>query len=279
MPLLPPITPHHPIDFLIGGEFHQDSRYRNYRPCGTDDWLLIYTIGGAGRITGSNGRSFHAGVGSTIIYAPGCPQRYDTAGAPGTWSILWFHFHPRPHWSGWLQGVRRTTNPWRGSSLGSSHTQIVHALRQSLAALNQNRRWSEDWAAHHLETALLLLLGNADSASSTLRDPRIIAAMDWMNTHLMCQPQVADLARQVGLSASRFAHLFQKQVGESPIAWMEKLRLRSARQHLAYSSEPIGEIAYQHGFDDPFYFSKRFRKLFHTSPSQFRKRIATCLPS
>jgi len=43
---------------------------------------------------------------------------------------------------------------------------------------------------------------------------------------------------------------------------------------LAHSSLPVAEIAAETGFEDPFYFTKRFRRWARCSPSEYRGREA-----
>jgi len=83
---------------------------------------------------------------------------------------------------------------------------------------------------------------------------------------------VEALARGSSLSRSRFAELFRKQMGVSPLAFLENQRLRRARELLAHTSLNIAEISTQTGFTSPFYFSLRFKKHFGTSPRDYRYR-------
>lgn len=264
-----PVTPHRGIDFLVGSESCQGVGYRNYRPDGTNDWLLIYTVRGGGRILTASGRGLPTRAGSIVLFPPGSPQRYDTDPEIGHWNLLWFHFHPRPHWSHWLADWAKSKEPLLVEA--EDRRRMEDCLRSGVLALRGNHAHSEDWAALRLEEGLLRLLETVRGARGKRRDARITMAMEWMASRQMQRFRVDQAARHVGLSPSRFAHLFREETGESPAAWMEKLRLREARRQLAYSSAPVAEIAAQHGFDDPFHFSKRFRSLFGLSPSQFRK--------
>ena len=84
---------------------------------------------------------------------------------------------------------------------------------------------------------------------------------------------VTQIARQCGLSASRFAHLFRSQTGETPQRYLELQRLHRACQLLEFTQEPIREIARQVGFDNPFYFTLRFKRQQGVSPRHLRQQL------
>ena len=87
------------------------------------------------------------------------------------------------------------------------------------------------------------------------------------------------MALLAGLSPSRLRHLFRSQTGCSPRNFLEEQRMRRARELLLLSRQTIAEIAYATGFDNPFYFTLRFKKHTGESPRDFRGRISLKSPS
>lgn len=83
---------------------------------------------------------------------------------------------------------------------------------------------------------------------------------------------ISELARAVGFSPSHLRSLFREQMGLSPNRYIQKLRLRAARQHLRSPYLSIKEVAYLSGFSDPNYFSRHFRKEEGVSPREWRLR-------
>jgi AraC family transcriptional regulator of arabinose operon len=83
---------------------------------------------------------------------------------------------------------------------------------------------------------------------------------------------VAELARHADLSPSRFAHLFAEQVGVSAMRYLERQRMRLAEQLLDLTPRTVAEIARTVGYDDPLYFSSRFRAHAGMPPSRYRRR-------
>src|SRR5690606_2714366 len=96
-----PVTPHVNADPLLCSEFREGRSYANWRPRGSGDWLLIFTVGGSGRVAHGEHEQ-RLGPGDAVLFAPHAPQDYSTDPDAGFWHLRWAHFVPRPHWRAWL---------------------------------------------------------------------------------------------------------------------------------------------------------------------------------
>ena len=79
------------------------------------------------------------------------------------------------------------------------------------------------------------------------------------------------LAENCSLSKYYLSHRFAELYGKSPIAYLNEVRLASARDLLLTTNHSIEEIAGCIGFSSTSYLSQSFQKNFHESPQQFRK--------
>ena len=85
---------------------------------------------------------------------------------------------------------------------------------------------------------------------------------------------LVELSRQAAMSERTFLRRFREATGQSPLAYVNRARIRRAAQMLA-SREPnlsITEIAFRCGFQDSNYFSRQFRRFTGTNPRSFRSR-------
>lgn len=82
---------------------------------------------------------------------------------------------------------------------------------------------------------------------------------------------VADLAEQINFSESYFLHEFSKFMGESPMSYLNSVRLDKAKSMLVSSDKTIDDIAFDCGFQSTSYFIKQFKKKNGVTPLQFRK--------
>ncbi len=81
-----------------------------------------------------------------------------------------------------------------------------------------------------------------------------------------------DLARHLGLSRHRTAHVVRSACGRSFIALLTDARLRSACAMLAHTAAPIAEIAARAGFGDPDHFHRVFRARVGATPGAYRRQ-------
>jgi len=83
-------------------------------------------------------------------------------------------------------------------------------------------------------------------------------------------PSIDQLADEVGLSASRLAHLFREEEGKSIQSYVKERRLTMAAMFLVQTHDRISQIAYTVGFGDVSNFNHAFKRRFAMSPRQYR---------
>lgn len=80
---------------------------------------------------------------------------------------------------------------------------------------------------------------------------------------------VTDLARELGVSRSQLFKRVQTVTEKSPLEVIRLIRLQHAAQLLEKSQLSVSEIAYQVGFNNPKYFTRYFKELYHVLPSAY----------
>lgn len=266
-----PVTPVPPPSPLVLGVQHQTPSLRlpGWRPNGTRDWLLIYTLAGEGEIRVKE-RVHGLWEGDALLIAPNTPQEYGLAALSQSWSNLWAHFRPPLHWLPLLDWPELSHGTML-LSLRGEHRGLVEAeLRRALSCQSMPGRFRAEAAANALERVLFLSEEANPNSGTTSLDPRIAAAVRYMGENLGRDIAIGELSRLSGLSRSRFTVLFSGQLNMSPQAYLEAARLGRAAQLLRASRWSIGEVAEEVGYPDQFYFSTRFRRYFGTSPTLFR---------
>jgi len=76
-----------------------------------------------------------------------------------------------------------------------------------------------------------------------------------------------------------FRKRFKKKTGFSPKQYFLMLKINRAKELLLRQDERIKNIAVNLGFDDPYYFSRLFRKREGVSPKEYRRRFVTVVRS
>jgi AraC family transcriptional regulator of arabinose operon len=267
------VTGHPPVNQLVTGDFRKRHVYSSWRPRGTNDWVLTYTIAGRGRY-GYVGGEMIALPHDLVLMRPGTLHDYGLEPKLRRWVFLWTHFHPRPHWIEWLHWpeiapglMRLSIEDLAARRRIASRFHDVH----NLATGPLVRR--ETFAMNALEEVLLWCDVENPLARRTPLDTRVRVAMDVLCHRLSEKITQTGLAETCGLSASRLAHLFRAQVGSTPQRFLELQRLNRAVQLLDSTQLSVKEIAAQVGFDNPFYFTLRFKRQNGVSPRDYRLRL------
>ena len=244
-----------------------------YRTNGTGDWLLIYTLAGSGLYRFAGGE-FHSHPHDISLFRPGAFHDYQIAPGAKKWDLHYAHFLPRPEWLPWLSWPEKAPG-FMVLSLQESalRRHVIRRLGDMIRLNNGSLPRHLLFAQNALEEALLWCDSVNPAQPSPPVDPRVRKAVDFLSAHVADPFSEFDLARAAGLSPSRLRHLFRTQIGDSPRHFQEQLRIRRARDLLAMSRQTIGEIAHELGFENPFYFTLRFKKHNGESPRAYRQRI------
>lgn len=261
-------APHPHVLRVLAGEFVAGADYSTWRVRGTDDWLLLYTVAGSGRIAG-HGRTLLTAAGDAVLIRPHTPHDYATAG--DGWSLAFAHFHPRPEWSTLLDWPRHADGIGSLTTTLDVRPRVVGALRASARSSSGALAQSELFAVNALETALLWL--DTQNPSRGGMDERLLRVVEHIAGDLAGDLSVASLARLAHLSPSRLSHLFSETLGLAPQRYVERERLTRAAQFLGSTRRAVGDIARDVGIEDPLYFTRRFRLLHGMSPTEYRDRL------
>ena len=105
-------------------------------------------------------------------------------------------------------------------------------------------------------------------------DSRITVALTELQRRLAEPLRIADIAAVVNLSPSRFAHLFRKEVGTSPMRHLQALRIERAGLLLLRTSLPIADVMQRVGYTDPSHFRRDFRRQYGSAPREWRESSA-----
>jgi YesN/AraC family two-component response regulator len=96
-------------------------------------------------------------------------------------------------------------------------------------------------------------------------------AMAYIHEHFADSVSRTDLAQHVALSEDYLTACFRKELGVTPIAYLNRYRVLQARQLLTTTDKSVTEIALDVGFSDSGYFSRVFRREVGLSPEAYRQ--------
>ena len=96
-------------------------------------------------------------------------------------------------------------------------------------------------------------------------------ALSYIEGHYSEEISFEKLRTVAKMSHSGLLRAFRHCVGQSPIDYLIHTRINKAKQLLSNSSLNVSEISLRVGFNDPNYFSRKFKALTNTTPRQYRQ--------
>jgi transcriptional regulator GlxA family with amidase domain len=100
----------------------------------------------------------------------------------------------------------------------------------------------------------------------------------WMADHLDADLSVPALARHVGMSTRNFARTFRAEVGITPAAHVEQLRVEAARRLLETTDRGLPDIARACGFGTVETLHRAFQRQVQVTPGAYRRRFSSPTP-
>lgn len=115
------------------------------------------------------------------------------------------------------------------------------------------------------------LANNKDIGLSAADRERLYAARDFVKAHLFQPITLLQVARHCGLNDFKLKKGFKELFGTTVFGYLNELKMEYGRQMLLGSSCTIYEVAYTLGYQDPYNFSKAFRKYFGYLPGKLKQ--------
>lgn len=103
-----------------------------------------------------------------------------------------------------------------------------------------------------------------------IKDEELRRAMRFMRESAHRPLHIDEIAAHVPMTRRSLERRFRSQLGVSPLAELQRLRLVQVRQLLATTDLPISRIADKCGFATPEYMTALFRHEFGTTPLRYR---------
>jgi AraC-like DNA-binding protein len=99
-------------------------------------------------------------------------------------------------------------------------------------------------------------------------------ALAYFHQHYAQPLSRAEIARAIGVSGSYLTKIFRKELGISPWEYLNRYRIKQAKELLRQTDKSVTAIAFEVGFNDPAYFNRVFHKIVGKSPGRYRAEYA-----
>lgn len=169
-----------------------------------------------------------------------------------------------------ITGAMRAREPWLDEML----TLVVRRVfSQGMGSEATVTRLSE---IVFIELLRAGIARNPELASvlEAFRDRQIGDALRLIHTDPARGWTVERLAREVGMSRSRFAERFSELMGAGPMGYLSEWRLQKALSLLHDTRCSVQQVAAKSGYRSPAAFTRAFSGKFGVSPREYRQNLA-----
>ena len=104
------------------------------------------------------------------------------------------------------------------------------------------------------------------------QDQEIIRAQNYIESNVEEKISVEDLADMVALSRRNFIRRFKNATQNTPLEYIQRVKIEKAKKSLESSTETVNEIMYSVGYADGKSFRNAFRKITGLSPVEYKNK-------
>lgn len=248
------------------GYYPRASFHDRERRSGSSQHILLYCLDGKGYVEIGKKR-YDLKPHTYFIIPKGVAHHYGTSNSD-PWSIYWVHFCG-DNSNILLSRYTRDLDP---------EVQLVPYDEQRIELFNLIFSMLENnYSTRNIELVnikmqelLCSFIYHEELYPSYYTTDYISSSIRFMKENLDQSFSIQELASRLNYSVSHYSDLFKKKTGCSPIHYFNQLKIQKSCQYLYFTDLNIKEICVKTGFDDPYYFSRMFKKLMGLSPSKYR---------
>lgn len=104
-------------------------------------------------------------------------------------------------------------------------------------------------------------------------DDEILKAQNYIEANLQLKISIPDLVKITSYSRRSFIRKFKKATGNTPKEYIQRVKIEAARKKLEFERDPVQQISYSLGYDDPGTFRNIFKKHTGLSPMAYRNKF------
>ncbi|HTF94783.1 MAG TPA: helix-turn-helix domain-containing protein [Cellvibrio sp.] len=104
-------------------------------------------------------------------------------------------------------------------------------------------------------------------------DEDITQIQIWLQDNYYREILFPQIAERFGMSVRTLNRRFKNALGQTPLEYLQEIRINTAKDLLKTSNLSISEIASKVGYEDTGYFTRLFKKHLSTTPNAYRDTV------
>ncbi len=118
-----------------------------------------------------------------------------------------------------------------------------------------------------------ITVASSKSRQNLQQNRIIIRQLEWIENHFAEAITLEQLSTVSGLSPKYLCRFFREHTGQTPIEYINNIRINNACHELRHLNRTVTEAAYNSGFNNLSYFTKVFKSFKGITPNQFKNAI------
>lgn len=284
--------PHYPFICCVGHErrdageraqYFWDCRQNKESVC-----IFQYTVAGCGEIC-INNKIYRQRPGDVFLIERPGPYRYYLPEDSAMWEFKFINltFGAIPFWNTIINSFGHTLH------LGDEHNAVMELLNDVLARSERSLTQIEvNGRAIYTVTPFESFLDNSlmayrflhalhkhllHTGSTSANAESVQLCIEFIRRNYSRNITSQEIAQAGFISPYYLNKRFKEVVGDTPIQYLTKVRLKNAMALLQGTDASVEEIARRCGFQNANYFAKVCKKYVGVTPSAFRRRGTTVI--
>ena len=241
-------------------------------PKSIDSYIMLFVLNGKGYAELEDGKSKKLTKGDLLIYFPK-QRHYFYADADDPMEIMWLYFHGA-HCKAIMQSIGLSPeiqiyNHFITHSIQRTMNTIINALGMT----DDENRLAATGETMILFSYIHQTLRQQHRLKDTYKQDAAISRITaFIEENYYLYISIETLCKYVNYSRSYLSRLFKKEVNMTIPEYINSIRIQHAKMLIKDSQLSLREISLSVGFNDPYYFSKVFKRYTGVSPSEFRQK-------
>lgn len=261
-----------PLAVSACGHYRMDkvSHGSTNRPKGLVDYQLLYIAAGQGHFYFEEGEETLVTAGQMVLYRPGEAQNYIYLPSDMT-DVYWIHFTGTQVDE--LLKMHAFPAERHVFDCGNlpEYQRLYQAMIQELQLCHLNYAEQLALLLQQLFIAVQRYLSSDTSAGNHSRQV-MASAVRYFREHYHEEINIETFAAGMNMSTCWFIRSFKQYTGQTPLAYILKIRISTAQHLLLATSYNVTEIAAIVGYENPLYFCRLFKKQTGVSPTEYRSQ-------
>lgn len=155
-------------------------------------------------------------------------------------------------------------------------TEVTNLINKLMRVCSSEDRTKNIYADLNLKELLIRLVQSQHlvqvsmESSKIANQSRLHYILHFIQEHLTQKISTDNLCKKAYMSRNEFFRWFREQFGITPVDYINKERIKLAKQLLAQKNSTITEVSYQCGFADVNYFVRLFKKTEGVTPGAYK---------